>query len=147
MFFFLFSCSRYCRQWELITIRADCPPVNYAKIYLCPDNEFCEMEIELLCTGYDTQLFLNTTSLIIPPSQNGESLADVIIAIDDIQYFVSAERFEGGQRLLLPQEVQQLIIMALIEDREIVITCGRYKTNIISKNFRNIYCKILPTCS
>lgn len=138
-FYCAISCSHPCRQWELIKIKADCPPITYYQAYLSASNPFNGIEIELLSTGAETQLYLNVLALQFPHCPENENQTEVTICIDDMQYVVNAERFLGGQRLLLPEEAQQLIICALIENRPVDISAGRYQATIVPDNFLKIY--------
>lgn len=140
--FLLSACSKPCHQWELITVKADCPPVLFSKIFLPAVNNFNGIETEFLSTGHDVQLYFNARTLEFPTNPRNPSLTDVTFTIDGHQYQTQAERFEGGQRLLLPESAQQPIIFALMGGCTVDVNIGRYQATLIPDNFSCIYNQI-----
>lgn len=143
-FCFLTSCSHPYRKWECSTVRADFPPVTYSTVYLNPCNGFNGLEAEFIFYGPYVQLYLNALSLQLPRSTTDENIVEVLISIGDNQYNFAAERLGGGQKLLMPEEAQNLIIAALLEGQEVIVSCGRYETTLIPCNFSTFFYKLCP---
>lgn len=146
MIFFLIylsSCTPARQAWKLTTITATFPCSTYAKAYLQTCNPFNGLEVELLCNGADTTLFLNALMLCFPPAQNDSGKIDVDICIEDQSFQYPGDRYEGGQRIRLPEEAKQLIIASLLEDIPVTIAVGRYQAIIYSENFKKVYHKLL----
>lgn len=142
VFIFLLGCSPPCHQWELVNIKANCPCITYSKAYLPVCSRFSGIEAELLCAGAEKHLYLNAFSLQFPKCADDEDTTEVIVLINDIEYTFIAQRFEGGQRLLLPEIAQQLIIDALLEGHCIDLSTGHYRATLIPDNFVNVYNKL-----
>jgi len=116
--------------------------MTYAKAVLPALNTFNGLQGELLLIGTKLQLYLNALSLQIPYLPNDEMHAGVTIAIEDQEYYFIADRFEGGQKVLLSDDALQIIINALLEGYFIDISIGRYETTLSPDNFACVYYKM-----
>ncbi len=132
------SCNSTCvRQWELTTIDADCPATTYAKLSLQPCNYFNGLEAELLDCGGNVRLYLNARTLLFAASSDGTITLQLHFDDYDLEY--QADVLEGCQRVLAPSEAQQTIISALLNNRAVDITIGRYQTTLTPDNFTCSY--------
>lgn len=138
-FIFFVSCSPKNQYWKFRTINADFPYSSYSKAYLATCHPFDGLEVELLFNGFDSILFLNTLILCFPESTDGSGMIEVKINIEDRSYIFLADRFEGGQRIKLPENAKQLIIASLLDGRCPQIIVDRYHAILQSDNFRRIY--------
>lgn len=135
----LLSCSKSCREWELSTIKATYPCATYAKARLAPQNIFNGIETEFLIAGKDATIFLNAFTLCFPASDDDDGIVEVDLAIEEQSYRFLGERLTGGQRIKLPEDAKQLIITSLLECRSIVVSVGRFQTEIVPGNFEDVY--------
>jgi len=133
------SCCPPCHQWKLASIKGDCPSSNYIKAYLPTRNTFNGIEPELVCTNGLLQLYLNAHSLQFPCNSDNHAQTNVEVIIGDQDYCFIAERLEGGQRLLLPNEALEIIVCSLLEKNNVEITIGRYESTLIYEGFPSIY--------
>jgi len=138
---FLVGCSPCNLQWESEVIKADYPPITYAKIYLPVCSTFKGIEAEFLFCNQDAQLFLNIFSLEFP-DYTDSGYFEVKLRIDDQEYCYWAERFEGGQKLLLCDDATQLVISTLLVNCSIELSAGRYQAKLIPENFAKIYYEV-----
>jgi len=141
-FFILFSCAKPCRQWELDTIRSDCPGICYGKASLAACSTFNGLEAEILAIDGGLRFYLNALSLEFPVVEGNEDYTTVILFIGDQEHPFLADRFQGGQQLLLPEEAQNLIIETLLQKYEVDIKVGRYQTTLVPNNFYASYLKL-----
>jgi len=141
--FLLTACCPPCHQWKLAAIKADCPTATYVKVYLPACSTFDGMETELMCNNGNLHLYLNAFSLQFPANADDCSQTDVKVVICDQEHRFLAERLQGGQRLLLSDDAQQLIICSLLEGNEVEIFAGRYKSKLVCEAFSKTYDQLI----
>lgn len=135
----LISCSPYCHQWKLAVIKANCPYAIYTKAYLPTCNTFNGLEVTLISCNGSVRLYFNALTLMFPCIDGDESHTKVNLNIQGQPYSFIAERLEGGQSLLIPEEQMQLIVGALLEKQCVEIIVGRYQSTLIHTNFEKSY--------
>ena len=138
------GCSPQCNHWKLAVIKADCPSAYYSKIYLPSCNTFNGLEAIILSCNGNKHLYLNAYTLLLPFNPNDEAHTDTLFSIEEKDYSFTAERLQGGQCLLLPDEAMELVIDSLLENKSIEITVGRYFCTLIPDNFDKVYADIVP---
>lgn len=142
IFLFLVSCRSQCRQWELATIQSDCPSLTYAKVFLPTCNNFKGLSAELVSNAEGVVFYLNALTFQFQKSSD-PGFSTVDIEIDGQWYSSQAIRLEGGQKIILPQELQELIVTALVADQPVEVRVGRYHELLIADNFTKTYGRIV----
>ncbi|MEI8365700.1 MAG: hypothetical protein WCF65_04695 [Parachlamydiaceae bacterium] len=133
------SCSPPCYQWKFAAIKADCPPATYVKGYLPACNTFSGIEAQLVCTNGTFVLYLDTCTLQFPSTSDCPTQTKVNISVNNHKYQILAERLEGGQRLILPDDTVQFIIYSLLQASCVEISVGRYQTTLVCEGFSKTY--------
>lgn len=90
------------------------------------------------CNG-NIHLHLYALTLLFPCNADDENHADITLLIEEETFTFTAERLQGGQCLLLPEETKQLIICSLLEKKCVEIHVGRYQTTLTHENFGKNY--------
>ncbi|MBS0627832.1 MAG: hypothetical protein JSS09_06435 [Verrucomicrobia bacterium] len=96
-----------------------------------------QMEIirrEKALKGY---LFVQGRTLLEHPETPKHSLIFVQIKEETNSYLVS--RYEGGQRLLLPDDLLQKILKALKDETEVTLKVSGYQTTLTPAGFSSSY--------
>lgn len=135
----IFGCSPACRQWQYDDVCTPCGQYNSGRMFLpisIPGNNL-ELEITRGLSG--THVYVNVCSLPVPPAPENPSIAPVNVIIGDSVTRTFAERLQGGQRLILPCEISQDIINAVLNNESVVISAGAYRAEIISTRFHKHY--------
>ena len=147
-FFLLFiSCATPHRGWHLDTVSTDCPQLTYKRLFLDPCNPHKELQAELITIDEKGFFYLNSLRLLIVPSsiyeeENGEmATAEVNVEIDGENSSYQAILFQGSQKLLLPQIASDTITGALLNESQVILTVGKYRTELINDNFSTLYFK------
>ncbi len=109
-------------------------------MFFSPENMSTGIELEIARTAIDLRMYLTVFSLEPYPFAKGKVPA--IIIADDNRYEILADRFEGGQRFLLPAEIYQQILDALSSNQTVTIILGRYRSEIIGLGFPAAYAQI-----
>lgn len=91
----------------------------------------------------DVRLYINVYGLEIPPDPNDPSVVQVYISFKELSYCFPAQRFSGGQRLLIPPHVANDIIFYLSEDQPVFIRVGRYQADIYPDKFLEAYYRLI----
>lgn len=143
IFFILISCSsKNQQQWQIDRTVVSNKDYNSGKLSLPAINPFCGLELELVRGSSGTRMYLNAFSLPYPSNLDDPTKTEVMLSIDQQVYVIMADRFQGGQRLLLPADAASLIITALRNDNLVDITVGRYSARIISTRFAELYAQL-----
>jgi hypothetical protein len=145
LFFFLYSCSKPGQSWNYQQTITPYPVYNSGKLSLYPQNDFRGLELEFIKGNSKMRMYLNIYCLSFPQEQNDSSKTLVTISTSNDTQEVLAHRFEGGQRLLLPDEAASNIICKLLNNQIITIAVGRYSSDIIPQGFAKNYFRLLKT--
>lgn len=145
LFAFTGSCSSPCSQWT-----GDCAvgsPCSYnsARLYLSPSNQLAGLELDFVQMKDGLRLYINVTGLEIPEEEDNSGYSRVFISFREYSYHFSARRFQGGQRLLIPEYVQSEIIDFLQEGQPIFIQVGRYESDILPDKFLDLFYRMVNT--
>ena len=87
-------------------------------------------------------MYVNTLLLPFPCDSHNLEKTQLHYLIDEIWYSTEADRLQGGQRLLMPEQSAQQIIEALLANKSIQMIVGRYDFTIISTSFCEHYLKL-----
>jgi hypothetical protein len=104
-----------------------------------PKNTFRNLEVFFQKDGSDTKVFLNTYSTPFQNDENG--MATVTIYIDDSPTPFKAPVLAGNQRILLPPDATEMLLVALNEKKAIVIASGKYFAEVHSEDFDQAFNK------
>lgn len=141
----LFSCSLSpCRQWQIQEVLAKYPCFNGGRLTLASDSDCSYLEVELIRNRSGIRFYINILFLQAQPLQDNPSHTRLEIVFEGQDpWVVYPYLMEGGQRLLLPGEIADPLIQALLDDCCFTIRMGRNQVNVISDNFSLLYQKFL----
>lgn len=142
-FLLVTSCSQPCQQWQIQETITRCPYYSSGKIFLSPNEEFGTLELEIDRGSSGLKMYVNAFILEIPSLPDDCSKAELIVSIENQSFTVITDRFEGGQRLLVPSEAANIIINALLECKTICLHAGRFQSTIISTGFPQVYYELV----
>lgn len=91
------------------------------------------------------RLYINVYGLEIPPEPDNPAYSRVFVSFREYAYHFSAQRFQGGQRLLIPQYVQAEIVDFLQEGQTVFIQVGRYESDIYPDKFLDLFNRMVST--
>jgi len=139
LFLFLASCSSKCQNWEVEEISSYYPCYSTVKISLSPIDECFGIELQIVRSRCDTRMYASIFGAPVYPSGCDESKVNMVVTIDDRSYPVLADRFRGGQKFLVPEEISAEIVTALTNGVAVTISVGRYTSEIVPNNFLKCY--------
>lgn len=146
LFLFLYtSCTPCCPKWEYGCSIARNPCHSSGRIYLCASNHCSGLEIELVRTLCDLRMYINVYGLEIPPDCHDPSVSQVYVSFKDHSYNFQAQRFTGGQRLLIPDATRDEIIDYLVCEQPVFIRVGRYEADIYPGHFFEVFNRLMGT--
>jgi len=93
------------------------------------------LDLEFLRVGTDLHTYLQVHSQSIPPLNGNPKEALVVFKFGDKELSGVAFRHEGGQRLMLPPAMQQQLINALKEEKQVTIRLQGYQAVIDAASF------------
>lgn len=110
-----------------------------AHLCLPPQNAFRNLEVFFQKDETDTKIFLNTYST---PFQKDEAgISPITIYIDGTPNYFKGFVLAGNQRILLPIDATELLLVALNEKKVIVIATEKYSTEVHSEDFDQLFNK------
>ena len=138
LFFSITSCATTADKWKLRRIDSS-NDMTCAHLYLPPQNTFRNLEVFFQKDGTDTKVFLNTYST---PFQKDEAgMTSLAIYVDNNPTYFKAHVLTGNQRILLPSDATELLLVALNKKKAIVVATGKYSTEVHSDDFDQLYNK------
>ncbi len=141
----LLGCSSpACRQWEIQEVITKTPRFNTGRLLLAPHSDYSYLELELVRNRSGIRFYLNLLFLNAPPYEDNPAYTTVEIVFEDQEpWVVYPHLFAGGQRLLLPGDVADRLIQALLDDISFTIRLGRSHVVVIPTNFTAVYERLL----
>jgi hypothetical protein len=123
LFLLPLSCSKNSeQQWSEQYSKSSNPPFSSSRLFYPPNNELNGLELELRTQSKNSSdsvspdlqnLFVNVFSRSIPPHFGDPTKALLTYQIENKKSNIIAERFAGGQKLLLPPRSTEEILDAL----------------------------------
>ena len=104
-----------------------------------------EVAVEMIYTKNSLRTYLTVLSHTIPPYQGNEKEARVVIKTLSEQMTGVAHRHAGGQRVTLPESLQQTVIDLLIQGSAVTIELVGYSTTLKPNDFKSFYQKLNQT--
>ena len=101
-----------------------------------------EVAVEMIYTKNSLRTYLAVLSHLIPPHQGNEKEARVVIRTPSEQITGVAHRHAGGQRVTLPESLQQTVIDHLLEGNPVTIELVGYSTTLKPTDFKTFYQKL-----
>lgn len=138
LFFTVSSCTGTPDKWKLRRINSS-NDLICTHLSLPPANTFRNLEVCLQKDGQETKVFLHTYS--VPFQKDETGLAKVTLYIDDNPTEFKAPVLAGNQRILLPQDATEMLLVALKEKKAIVISAGKYFAEVHSEDFSQAFDK------
>ena len=141
---FLTGCSSPgCREWVFLNLMTTNPCYNSGKVILEPENSYSYLEMEMIRSHSGIRMYLNILLMQALPCPDNIKLTKVEIILPDETLTIYADLLEGGQRLLIPEQIAGILIETLLNDQSFTIKVGLKKVVIIPNNFQESYFKLL----
>lgn len=145
LFPFLLILSACCYKndsiWQIRSNNAACPGHRATKLSNVLCNNFREIKFEVVRTECDWRgyLVVHCVPLVPTPSEDASIILDACIDGEELE--IECLVFEGGQRVLLPDDVTMRFIEALASGKTVQLRLGRYQSNLSPQGFMEAYSK------
>lgn len=100
-------------------------------------NFYRNLEVHFQRDGEQVNVFLNVHSLPFEPDYEG--MVMVTLETDEDSTSFLAPVLAGCQRVLLPPEAKELLLTALFEKSTVIISAGKYSTELNRKSFAEYF--------
>ena len=141
--FFTGCSSKACREWAFIDMLTSHACYNSGKLILEPENSYSYLQMEIIRNHSGTRMYLNILLMQALPCDDNPKMTKVEITLPDETLTVYANLLEGGQRILIPGEVADILIQTLLEGQSFTVKTGSKKIVIIPDHFQESYEKLL----
>jgi hypothetical protein len=139
----LFCSCNSIKPWAFKEVVSNNPQFNSTLLTYQSDDELMGVGVEILKGIFGTFGYLNVHSRQIPSLPDAPSKSIVVLLIDEKKFPYNADRMEGGQKLLLPQEATAQLTSSLLNNQSVTIYLDGFKSTLEPTNFANMYKKIL----
>ncbi len=126
-------------SWQVTHLEGQDPIYDSARLSYPVRDIVNEIGVEMICTQGQVNTYLEVHSHEIPPYQGNPVEARVALKIDGKTTTGVALRREGGQRLLLPSSLQELLVEALKQRQSVTILLDGYSTTLSAEHFAKQY--------
>lgn len=137
--YFLSSCTKP-HFWYLDSNHPSNPCYQSSRLSLPPFDLLKNASVELVSSEDELRMYLNL--LVFPLSYN-EKTVSIRYLIDHTSGETTAFVMNGGERILLPVELRDLIIDALLRGAPVILKIGSFKFEIPSSNFSELYHRMI----
>ncbi len=104
-----------------------------------------EVAVEMIYAKESTRTYLSVLSHKIPPYQGNPKEARVTLKIAEKTIEGVAHRHQGGQRALLPMDLQEVLIHHLLEGTPVTVQLDGYSTTLEPEQFALSYQEMQKT--
>ena len=116
------------------------PCYNAGRLLWHPNSDFSYLELEIARSRTGLRFYVNLLFLQAPPCEEDPERTRLEILFDNQEsWVVYPYLFEGGQRLLLPGEIANVLIQTLLDERPFTVRLGRNSLDILPANFASLY--------
>lgn len=142
---FLIGCSSpSCHQWELQEIITHIPCFNGGRLILGAGLNDSNLELELVRNRSGIRFYLDLLFLQAAPWSDDPTRTRIEVIFEEQEpWVVYPYLLEGGQRLLLPGDLADVLVQALLDGYEFRIQIGRSHVQVIPENFSAAYANLL----
>ncbi len=140
--FFLTACSPCRPHWIYRQVDACQPCYQVSRLHLPPEDNLNQVGIEIVHSMFELRIYLDIYCLMIPPYECQEELGAFKMIIDGEESQWVVHRLAGGQRLWLTPEASEKLISALLDESQVSIVIGRYRTDVTLNDFVEGYAKL-----
>jgi hypothetical protein len=144
--FLLFSgCSTPSEnKWGITEIITPNPSFNGGKLFLDPDSDSSNLELEIERNSAGFRFYINLLYLQASPWKEDPTRTSLTIQFDDQEpWIVYPYLLDGGQRLLLSGDLADVLIQALLDGFSFTIQIGRSQIDVIPTEFAKKYQRLL----
>jgi hypothetical protein len=142
-FFLLFSCAGCGPSWGFQKGISHCFNDNSGRIFLPPTGPTSGLSMEIVRGSYGVRMYVNVLQLEAPLDPSSPEVTPVVLSIYGNVVVVMADRFQGGQRLLLPEDITDELIDVLLSNQSFLVYVGCYEAEIVPTGFCEAYKKIM----
>jgi hypothetical protein len=141
----LLGCSSTsCREWEFQEISTNFQCFRGGRLVLGPETNYTHLELELVRNRSGIRFYINLLFAQAHPLSNDQTRTRIEIRFNEEDVWeVYPYLLEGGQRLLLPGDVADILVKALLDDLSFTIQIGRNQIEAIPFNFTTSYQSLL----
>lgn len=138
------GCSPPARQWVIQDILTQIPCFSSGRLILGSDSDYSHLELEIVRNRSGIRFYVNLLFLQAPPLQSDPTRTRLEILFEGQEpWVVHPYLFAGGQRLLLPGDVADILIQALLDDQSFHLQIGRSSISVIPDHFSISYRDLL----
>lgn len=141
----LVGCCYYSSQttlWQNSRIHA-CPGFRSAFLQNVPCNQFRDIRFEIIKTECGYQYYISVFCIPLIPSCSYPASIKAHFSWNDGEVNSDLEVLQGGQKVLLPEELANVLIENLLNGSDITVKLGRYSSIIPAEGFSEAYSKLL----
>jgi len=117
---------------------------NGGRLLLVPNSDYSHLEIELVRNASGIRFYINLLFLqALPLAEDPSRTSLTLLFEDQVPCIVYPYLLEGGQRLLLPGDVADLLVQSLLDDRSFTLQIGRSQIVVTPTHFVEGYQRLL----
>jgi hypothetical protein len=130
-------------RWAYNQIESGDKKFNSTKLSHFTSDLVNGLDLEFMRIAGEVRTYLNVHSLPIPSSKEDPKTTSGFLTIGSEKYPFQACRHEGGQRLLLPQDISNILIEALSNNQTVHIKVFGYASSITAEGFEPKFQKMM----
>jgi len=138
-FLFLLCACESNKSWEVSHIQAGKKEYSSARLSYPVLDTVNGIGIEMICAQGLVNTYLEVHAQHVPPYQGNPKEALVILKIEGKTFQGIGHRHEGGQRVSLPPQLQQLLVESLQLNQPVTVLLEGYFTTLEPKEFSEQY--------
>lgn len=137
----LFSCGRQ-NHWSHEEIHSNYEEYSYSKVHYRGRDPVRGIDLEFVQSADCLKTYLLVHSTAVPSLKQDPKKIKVKIEIDSELMTCDADRFDGGQRFLLPEKQAAFVIEALLAKKNVIISIPGYRSEVPAEGFVNHFRKL-----
>ncbi len=126
-------------NWKHTHIEGSSDQHNSSRLSYGISNTHNTLQMEVIHRKQSYKGYLFVQGRVIPEAEGNPRLALVSVSIEGIKESFLVPRYEGGQRLSLPEDLLKKILQNLEEGTEVTLQVAGYLTTLDPNGFSSLY--------
>jgi hypothetical protein len=134
-------CCRH--SWKYESAGACIPCLDSSRIILIPNQPSSTLQFEIIRDIHGYHMYVSTICYVLADSCGCQQELPLQVCAGDDVYDFEGKLYQGGQRVLIPDEARDIIIGALLSGSCVSLHVGIHSVNVTSASFAQSWNRLI----
>ncbi|MDP1836610.1 MAG: hypothetical protein Q8K75_11885 [Chlamydiales bacterium] len=134
-------CCRH--SWKYENAGACIPCLDSSRIILIPNQPSSTLQFEIIRDIHGYHMYVSTICYVLADCCGSQEEVPLQICVGEDVYDFEGKLYQGGQRVLIPEEARDIIIGGLLSGSCVTFHVGIYSVNVTSASFGQCWNRLI----